>query len=256
MTDQITAPKLKRETWLDWLRLDMPEDEEKAIARAQPFLSKDHLLAQLADKGVKATARNLVFWQQRGVLPYPSKSRVGRSTIATYPSWMPTIIEALRFYRDTGVSLDRIQALMREMVANQYGRPLTEEGKAAVARDIAQREFRRRLDQIQLSLAQAVIDFDAANNLATGTVELVLHPLAKEQIEQNLLNHAIRFHVTHPLIRYVSDGQAGSGEVFRPVPDLEADMVTWSAGFVWKIDDHDDASNNKTTDSDIDHGDL
>lgn len=238
MTDLKTVPKPIRQTWINWLG---PVDEAEAIERAAPLLRKEELLDQLSADGVEVTDRNLMYWQHRDVLPAPTKSRSGRSTIAMYPSWMPAVIKILRFYQNAGANLQTIQTMMRETVAREFGKPLTPEGKAAVVRDVAQREFRRRLDQIQISLAQAVIDFDTATNLTTGTVEIKLHPLTAEQVEENLLNHAIRFVVTHPKLNYISDSD-DQEHIFHPMPDLTAQPVTWSNGFVWKVDEKNDES--------------
>ncbi len=184
-----------RATWLDWLGA---VSAEEAIAHAQPFLSKDELLSKLANKGVKATGSDLVYWQQRGVIPYPNKRRAGRSSVSTYPSWMPEVINLLRHHQQSGLRLDQIQNRLQVFVTNAYGRPLTAEGKVEIRRNSARRELWRRLDQIRLSLAQVAEDLDTTTGLTTGKVEIVFHPLSEEQVAENLLNHAIQVAITFP----------------------------------------------------------
>ncbi len=54
--------KPKRETWRDWMSPEAPEPTE--------LLSRDELVNQLRQEGIKVSAADLRNWQDDGIVPY------------------------------------------------------------------------------------------------------------------------------------------------------------------------------------------
>src|SRR5688572_2570521 len=63
-----------RETWRDW---QSDEAHEPAV-----LLTRDELLQQLAAANVDVTEGDLLYWQRKGVIPYPVVKRIGRTGYA------------------------------------------------------------------------------------------------------------------------------------------------------------------------------
>lgn len=117
-----------RATWKDWAgpgALDPDPSDE---------LTRDQLVAKLQAEGVKVDARDLVFWQGRGVLPYPVKRREGRTSHAYYAPWVADLVRELRRLQDKGRTLNEIRWDLIDM-ASRLGRiphPLEANGTSAL----------------------------------------------------------------------------------------------------------------------------
>lgn len=149
----------KKITWLDWVD---PLPPEQAVLQASPLLTREELLAALERENIKATARNIIFWQRRGILPFPTKRRSNKTTVATYPSWMPRIVARLREEQEQGKALDECAEELRLFVAAEYG--VTGMGDQLVAKfreaqRVAQlNDIRRAIRELQGQLAYLEAD--------------------------------------------------------------------------------------------------
>lgn len=220
-SEQIDKPgriKPRNETWIDWLK-SVPL--AVAMASAQPLLSKDELLSRLAEAGIKVSARDLVYWQQRGTVPYPTKRRENRTTTATYPAWMPSFIQTLREEQEVGIDLDTIAADLRHLVEGSFIDPFGEQARASHARQIAYREFSRRTRATIPPLAMGAKLLETILDETIGTVRITFNPLKPGEDPRS-----IRFEFEHSII--------------NPTPDAPKGTPTiWKLGFVDRSDlDH------------------
>lgn len=213
MTDTKTAPAAKpqKETWIDWLG-SVPH--AVAMDSAQPLLTRAELLSRLHEAGVKATDRDLVFWQSKGFIPFPTKRREGRALIALYPSWMPALIQTLRADQEAGVDLATISTDLRSLVANSFTTPFDEAVKAHHARQVAYREFSRQITSTKPALAGAARQLETILNEAIGSVRVVFSPPTVGDDPQT-----IQFEFAH-----------------RPPNDAESPPGVWKLGFVDRSD--------------------
>jgi hypothetical protein len=152
-----TAPKPKRETWLDWVA-PVPTDE--AMARAEPLLTTDQLLAALESQGIKITRWDLSYWQRQGVIPYPTKGSRGGATWALYPRWMIDVVQVLRRSQTHGQSLDLIAMALRRDVKNVFGKPLEGDAQSRLEEQIANMQYRAELEKAIPHLKSAAAAFE------------------------------------------------------------------------------------------------
>ena len=107
-----TAEKTKaaRESWLDWV----PEEgRDEALLDAEPLLTRDELVAELRQGGEDVTARDLIFWQTVGAIPYPVKRQRQGAPRAYYPRWMISTIHLLRNLQEQGYKLREVGPFLR-----------------------------------------------------------------------------------------------------------------------------------------------
>ncbi len=105
-----TTPKTNRETWIDWVP---DEGREDALLDAEPMLTRDELVAELNQLDIAVTARDLIYWQTRGAIPYPVRQKRHGSSVAVYPQWMVNTIHQLRSLQEQGYKLREIGPLLR-----------------------------------------------------------------------------------------------------------------------------------------------
>ena len=117
-----SPPKTSKGSWLDWLP---SEERQDAMADAEPLLTRDELVADLQRLGHEVTARDLIFWQTKGVVPYPVREKRRGRSVAVYPRWMPQIIHILKGLQEQGYALREIAPLMRDVVAQTFAYPPT-----------------------------------------------------------------------------------------------------------------------------------
>lgn len=107
----------KRETWEDWLP---PEGRDEGLLDAEPLLTREELVAELNSVGHDVTARDLVYWQTRGVIPYPTRENRHGKSIAVYPRWMINLIHRLKSLQEEGRVLREIGPLLRSIVFHMF----------------------------------------------------------------------------------------------------------------------------------------
>ena len=105
-----TTPKTKRESWLDWVP---PEGREDALLDAEPLLTRDEFITELKQDGIDVSARDLVYWQTIGVIPYPDRRRHKGATRAVYPQWMLNTVHLMKSLQEQGYRLKEIGPLLR-----------------------------------------------------------------------------------------------------------------------------------------------
>ncbi len=127
----------KRETWEDWLP---PEGRDEGLVAAEPMFTRDELVTELHSLGHKVSPRDLVYWQTKGVIPYPVRQKRHGRSIAVYPAWMPQVIHTLRNLKEQGYALREIGPLLRDTVFHTFApQPQTPEQAARQARRRARR---------------------------------------------------------------------------------------------------------------------
>ncbi len=102
-TEAPTRPK--RETWRDWMSPEAAEPTE--------LLSRDELINQLRQEGVKVSAADLRNWQDDGIVPYGIRRWYQGATRTLYPSWMAHTIRELREMQAAGKALPEIKQSLR-----------------------------------------------------------------------------------------------------------------------------------------------
>lgn len=119
----MTTTTKTRETWLDWIPPDGREDAELA---AEPLLSREELVSELQSRGYEVSARDLIFWQAKRVIPYPVREKRQGMSIAVYPQWMIQVIHTLKGLQEQGYVLRDIGPLLRDVVFHTFtSRPPT-----------------------------------------------------------------------------------------------------------------------------------
>ena len=91
---------------------------------AAPLLTRGELLDRLREKGFDADDQDLAYWQRTGAIPYPTKRRKDKTTIAVYPIWMVELIELLRQGQQFGLNLKEIAPVLKPDVARFTASPL------------------------------------------------------------------------------------------------------------------------------------
>lgn len=169
-------PKTRRETWADWLP---PEGRETALADAEPLLTRDELVAELQSLGHEVTPRDLIFWQTKGVIPYPVREKREGVSIAVYPQWMIQVIHLLKGLQEQRYALRDIEPLLRDMVFRMFT-PRSPTSKQARRR--LQREFypiADELDPLLRSLAR-VHELIHGGNITGAEIRLIGEDGAEE----------------------------------------------------------------------------
>lgn len=118
-TEAPTKPK--RETWRDWMSPEAPEPTE--------LLSRDELVNQLRQEGIKVSAADLRNWQDDGIVPYGIRRWYQGATRTLYPPWMAYTIRELREMQATGLALPEIKQRLR-VAARQRTTPIPLAGTA------------------------------------------------------------------------------------------------------------------------------
>ncbi len=200
-----------KETWLDWLDRVPPTI---ALESAQPLLTREELLNFLSEIGVKVSARDLLFWQQAGIIPFPTKRRDSerRAMVAIYPRWMVDLIGMLRTDQEAGIDLATISADLRKLVANSFVTPLDEGVKAHHARQVALREFSRQITAAKSPLARAAKQLETILIEGVGSIQITFNPIKTGDDPQ-----VFRFGFSH-----------------RPINDPESSPGDWKLGIVDK----------------------
>jgi hypothetical protein len=175
MTEPATTAKPRKETWLDWVA-PVPEDE--AIERAQPLLKADELIAALAAEGIKATRRELFYWQSIGALPFPIKQRIGQAAWALYPTWAIDLIRLIRIRQGRGWPENRpdnIAEVARSTVRRTFGQPVDGDERHELETKAAYRRYRAHLKAAAPLLESAAKEFEQATGAQIGRVEIAFH---------------------------------------------------------------------------------
>ncbi len=114
MPTESPPTKPLRQTWRDWAP-DAPEPDE--------LLTRDELVERLRAEDVAVRPQDFLFWQRKGVLPYPVKRRSGTATTAYYARWVAGLVRELRRLQGQGYSLEeirpRLRALARDLSSRQ-----------------------------------------------------------------------------------------------------------------------------------------
>ena len=97
---------IDKETWRTWF----PD--------AEPTLSIGRLVDFTHDMGIEPIDQStLRFWQKDGILPHPTRQKVGTGMHAVYPSVALVFIERIRNLQKAGLTLKEIKPLIRGMAA-------------------------------------------------------------------------------------------------------------------------------------------
>ncbi len=115
------ASKPKRETWRDWMSPEATEPTE--------LLSRDELVNQLRQEGIKVSAADLRNWQDDGIVPYGIRRWYQGATRTLYPPWMADTIRELRELQAAGKALPQIKQDLR-IAARQRTTPIPLAGTA------------------------------------------------------------------------------------------------------------------------------
>ena len=99
-----TRAKPTRQTWRDWAP-DAPEPPE--------LWTRDDLAARLQAEDIAARPQDLLFWQRKGVVPYPVKKRQCNATTAYYAPCVAGLVRELRRLQGQGYSLEEIRPRLR-----------------------------------------------------------------------------------------------------------------------------------------------
>ncbi len=135
-----------RETWIDWVP---PEGRETALLDAEPLLTRDELVSELQRGGDDVSARDIVYWQTRGVIPHPQRQRHRGATRGTYPQWAINTIHLLKRLQNEGYKLREIGPLLRGDVYHRFmPRPLTPGQEQRQAKRIARRALTPLLEEL------------------------------------------------------------------------------------------------------------
>lgn len=102
MTETHAPPQ--RETWRDWMPAGAPDPE---------VLSRDELLEELAERGVKISEYTLEHYRRNGILPRPVRQRHGGVTQAVYPMWFVPAIRSIKRQQASGRTLEQIAPTLR-----------------------------------------------------------------------------------------------------------------------------------------------
>lgn len=102
-------------TWRDWAGPETLEPDPSEL------LTRDELVTRLQGEGLKVTSHNLLSWQSRGFLPYPTKQRIGRASYAYYAPWVVDLVRELRRLQGEGKSLTEIRAHLLGMAQGRTG---------------------------------------------------------------------------------------------------------------------------------------
>jgi hypothetical protein len=112
MSEPTTTPVV--ETWRDWLPKDEPDPA------GDQLLTRQELIARLAESGVDVSMPNLRKWEYLGITPGPVRRRREGSARAVYPIWMIPLLALVRKMQAEGRSLaeirDRLQAEARPLI--------------------------------------------------------------------------------------------------------------------------------------------
>jgi hypothetical protein len=103
--------------WRDWLPDEAPEPP------LDELLTRDQLLVQLNDDGVKVTAYDLENWQRTGIIPrgirrWHRRQDGSGATESFYPRWMADVIRHLRALQGEGFKLAYVGPRLREIAAH------------------------------------------------------------------------------------------------------------------------------------------
>jgi DNA-binding transcriptional MerR regulator len=99
------AKKGKWETWRDWQPEGTPDPDE--------LLTRDEFIERARNLHLDIEARDILFWQQRGVLPYGVKKHLDGVNRVVYPRWMLMTISLLRALQSFGFPLSEITARLK-----------------------------------------------------------------------------------------------------------------------------------------------
>ena len=146
--NRLAERSVQRQTWIEWTMLP----REIAIARATPMLTTADLLNKCRDTGVAATRRNLSYWQQVGIIPYPTRAH----TWAVYPSWMVSLISLLRSLQIEHQPLEVIASQLRTYVASYA------DGNVIDALNLIRREKAERIRGIIADLQAQLAELEQA----------------------------------------------------------------------------------------------
>jgi hypothetical protein len=155
-TAEAHAPAVIRETVDDW-----QNRVESAAAYAEPYRTRDELVAYLRDLGIDITARNLIFWHEQHVLPHPTKRPVGRTRKAYYPDWFAGLVVDLRKRQEDGWSLDQIRDWLPWHFAQLYESPLSQREQQKIAR----KELDTQAQRLEGALRERARLFERAHNV-------------------------------------------------------------------------------------------
>jgi len=102
-----SASAVAKETWKDWSGPGAKEFDPTEL------ITRDELISTLREVGVEVDVKDLLFWQGRGVVPYPTKIRRGRLSYAYYAPWVSGLIYDLRLLQNEGKTLEEIGGILR-----------------------------------------------------------------------------------------------------------------------------------------------
>jgi hypothetical protein len=96
-----------------WLDLIPPNDPDGMIER---WISREALIADLADNGFHVTARSLRRWEANSVIPKPLVQWRGGRPNTLYPPFAPVVVLWLLQLKEAGRSFDEIGPMLRSMI--------------------------------------------------------------------------------------------------------------------------------------------
>ncbi len=168
------APKPNRETWRDWLPTS---GRDVALQEAEPVMTRDELVVELRDLGHDVSARDLIYWQTRGAIPYPTRQKRRGTSVAVYPRWMVNVIHTLRTMQEQGYTLREIGPFMRDHLYHLFSpRPKTPEQEAREARRREWRALFPLFDEIDPRIRALARTHEAIHgeHIARAEIRLVL----------------------------------------------------------------------------------
>lgn len=138
--------KTRRESWIDWVP---PEGREDALLDAEPLLTRAELVAELRRGGDDVSARDLVYWQSVGAIPYPVKRQHQGAPHAFYPKWFVGTVHQLKSLQQQGYKLREIGPLLRgDMYHRFMPRALTPQQEQQRAKRVAKRALSPLMEEL------------------------------------------------------------------------------------------------------------
>lgn len=174
----------RRETWIDWVPV---EGREEALLDADPLLTRDELVAEIQRGGDDVSARDIVYWQTRGVIPHPQRQRHKGATRGTYPQWAINTIHLLKRLQNEGYKLREIGPLLRGDVYHRFiPRPLTLEQEQRQAKRMAKQALAPLVEDLDPRIRSLARIHERLHGGQIGHVEVRL-------IDDQGMDHAYLF---------------------------------------------------------------
>jgi DNA-binding transcriptional MerR regulator len=116
--DTETKPKPSQESWRDWLGPDAPDPSPDEL------LTRDEV-AQQANAWLRnrkpITPRDLLLWEQLGILPRGIRRRHKGASRNIYPRWVSALARDIRELQHQGLSLETIRMRIRNRARIEMG---------------------------------------------------------------------------------------------------------------------------------------